>query len=97
MDDFNKEFFIWLRNDDERMDWCYFPYVLKVYGSDHRDLIWDLFKGGFAREFFDSEELQKKFVDWPYYFLYRLQEEYNIDLETIDMDVLSFEMPLGVK
>jgi hypothetical protein len=94
MNDFNKEFYIWFRDDDESMVDCYAPYILKVYSEEDRDLVWDLFKSGFAREFFHNEEIKTRFIDWPYYFLYRVQEEYNIDLETISMDVISFDMPL---
>jgi hypothetical protein len=94
MNDLKQEFYIWLRDDDENMSWCYAPYILKVYGEDYRDLVWDLFKEGFAREFFEFEKIQKEFDNFAYYFIYKMQEEYNIDLEIIDMDVLSFEMPL---
>ena len=93
MNDFKKEFYIWLRDDEENMSYCYAPYILKLEGDDRRDLVWDLFKSGYAREFFEFEELQKQFDNFAYYFIYKMQEDYDLDLEVIDMDVLSFETP----
>lgn len=86
----NKEYFIWLRDDNQEMENCYAAYIIRVYGQENRDLIWDLFKSGWAEEFFDDEELQKKYIDFENYFITKLETQYNIDFQVIDHDTLAF-------
>jgi hypothetical protein len=86
----NKEYFIWLRDDDQAMEDCYAATIIRVYGQENRDLIWDLFKSEWGNEFFENEELRKKYVVFENYFITRIKQEHDIDLEIIDHDTLSF-------
>ena len=86
----NKEYFIWLRDDDQPMADCYAATIIRVYGEEQRNLIWDLFKSEWATEFFTDEELQKKYVVFENYFLQKIKKEMHIELEVIDHDTLSF-------
>jgi hypothetical protein len=86
----NKEYFIWLRDDDQFMEDCYAATIIRVYGEENRDLVWDLFKSEWANEFFESEELKKKYIVFEHYFLQKLKKDYALDLEVINHDTLSF-------
>lgn len=86
----NKEYFIWLRDDNQLMEECYAATIIRVFGEQNRNLIWDLFKSDWAHEFFENEELQKKYLVFEYYFIKKIKQDYNIDLELIDHDTLSF-------
>lgn len=86
----NKEYFIWLRDDDQPMADCYAATIIRVFGLEERDLIWDLFKSGFANEFFEDENIRKKYVVFENYFLQKIEREYGLELEIIDHDTLAF-------
>jgi len=86
----NKEYFIWLRDDDQPMADCYAATIIRVFGIHERDLIWDLFKSGFADDFFEDENIRKKYVVFENYFLQKVKLYYGLDLEVIDHDTLSF-------
>lgn len=86
----NNEYFIWLRDDDQRMEDCYAATILRVYGKEDRDLIWDLFKSEWANEFFEDENLRKKYLVFEHYFLEKLKAEYGLEPELIDHDTLAF-------
>ena len=86
----NKEYFIWLRDDDQPMADCYAATIIRVFGIHERDLIWGLFKSGFADDFFEDENIRKKYVVFENYFLQKVKLYYGLDLEVIDHDTLSF-------
>jgi hypothetical protein len=86
----NKEYFIWLRDDDQPMADCYAATIIRVFGIQERDLIWDLFKSGFADDFFEDENIRKKYVVFENYFLEKVKLRYGLELEVIDHDTLSF-------
>jgi hypothetical protein len=86
----NKEYFMWLRDDDQRMEDCYAAYIIRVYGKEDRDLVWDLFKSGWANEFFEDENIKKKYVIFENYFLEKLKAEYNLEPELINHDTMAF-------
>jgi hypothetical protein len=86
----NKEYFIWLRDDNQLMEECYAATIIRVFGIQERDLIWGLFKSGWANDFFEDENIRKKYVVFEHYFLQKIKKHYGLDLEVIDHDTLSF-------
>jgi hypothetical protein len=89
MDNFKDEFFIWIKGTGESYEDSFALNLIKV-DKKNRDLIWDLWKAGVGEEFFDSEEVRKKYIIFDYYVLKLMKEKYGVEYEDVDHDTLEY-------
>ena len=86
----NKDYYIWLKDlGDPELYKSSIITMLKV-DELNRSMIWDLWKEGVGSEYFDSPELQNRYVEFDNYILH-LYDELGIEYEMIVHDTLEYQ------
>lgn len=89
MNDFKKEYFIWIKGTGESYEESVALNLIKV-DEKNRDLIWDLWYSGVGSEFFEDADVRQKYVVFDYYVLKLMKEKYGVEYEDVDHDTLEY-------